>query len=359
MFRIRRAPPIRAALPVSLLALSVFLAAPAAYAAQGPVGLGTATSFAVLAGSGVTNTGPTTITGDVGTFPTPTETGFGSVTLHGTNHHGDAVTQAAKNDLVVAYNDAAGRKPVTNVPVELGGTTLPAGVYTSPTLGLTGTLSLDAKGNPDAQFIFQAASTLIAEANSRVLLLNGADPCRVVWKVGSSATFKTGTSFVGDVLALTSITAQTRATFQGRLLARNGAVTLDTNTITKANCAAPTSDGSTTPTTGGTTAGTNPSGGSDSAGSGTGTGSPTGTPAGTPTGNTGTPTGTGTPVGTPNGGTPNGGTPNGPPRTPYNQPPLASTGGQVLGLTTTGLALLTLGAVALAGGRRSRKAPAA
>ena len=110
----------------------MFLGAPSAYAAQGPVGLGTADSFAVLAGSGITNTGPTTITGDVGTFPTPSETGFGSITLNGTNHDGDAVTQGAKNDLVGAYNDAAGRTPVTNVPVELGGSTLLAGVYTSP-----------------------------------------------------------------------------------------------------------------------------------------------------------------------------------------------------------------------------------
>jgi type VI secretion system secreted protein VgrG len=359
MLPIRRARPYRAALTISMLGLLVLLAAPAAYAAQGPVGLGTATSFAVLAGSGITNTGPTTITGDVGTFPTPTETGFGSITLQGTNHRGDAVTQGAKQDLVVAYNDAAGRKPVTNVPVELGGRTLPAGVYTSPTLGLTGTLSLDAKGSPDAQFIFQAGSTLIAETNSRILLLNGADPCRVVWQVGSSATFKTGTSFVGDVLALTSITAQTRATFQGRLLARNGAVTLDTNTITKANCAPPATSTTTTSTTGGTTSTTNPSASSQpvrAAGPGSPTGTPAGAPTGTggaPTGDTGTPTGTGTPVGTPNR------TPDGPPGTPSVQPPLAATGAPILGLTGKGLGLLALGAIALLGGRRTRKAPIA
>ena len=188
-----------------VVAASVFLAATAAHAAQGPVGLGTADSFAVLAGAGITNTGATTITGDVGTFPTTSESGFGSVTIIGTNHAGDAVTQGAKNDLTTAYNDAAGRNPWTNVPVELGGSTLLAGVYRSGTFGLTGTLTLDAKGDPNAQFIFQAASTLITASNSRVLLLNGADPCRVVWKVGSSATFNTATRFVGDVLALASI----------------------------------------------------------------------------------------------------------------------------------------------------------
>src|SRR5688572_16121858 len=139
---------------IGLLGASVLLSASPAFAAQGHVGLGTADSFAVLAGSGITNTGPTTITGDVGTFPTPSETGFGSITLSGTNHAGDAVTQGAKSDLVAAYNDAAGRNPVTNVPVELGGSTLPEGVYTSPTFGLTGTLTLDAKGRPEAQFIF-------------------------------------------------------------------------------------------------------------------------------------------------------------------------------------------------------------
>jgi hypothetical protein len=238
-------------LPVMAIAAvtSILLGALPASAAQPPVGLGTAESFAVLAGSGITNTGPTTIKGDVGTFPTPSETGFGSITLTGTNHADDAVAQGAKNDLVTAYNDAAGRLPVTSVPVELGGTTLLAGVYSSGTLGLTGTLTLDAQGDPDAEFIFLAASTLIAEAGSRVVLINGANPCRVVWKVGSSATFKTSSSFVGDVLAQISITANTAATFQGRLLARDGAVTLDTNTITGASCTGPLGGGG-TPTTG-------------------------------------------------------------------------------------------------------------
>jgi hypothetical protein len=205
-----------APLAVIVLCVSMLLASSPAYAAQEPVGLGTAESFAILAGSGITNTGPTTITGDIGTFPTPTESGFGSITLIGTNHAGDAVTAGAKDDLVTAYNDAAGRTPATDQAVELGGKTLKAGVYKSGTFGLTGTLTLDAEGNTDATFIFQAATTLIAETNSRMVLLNGVDPCRVVWQVGSSATFKVGTRFVGDVLALTSITAQTGATFEGR-----------------------------------------------------------------------------------------------------------------------------------------------
>ncbi|HWL36409.1 MAG TPA: ice-binding family protein [Frankiaceae bacterium] len=233
--------------PPALAALVLVLAATPA-AAGDPVGLGTAKAFAVLAGSGITNTGATTITGDVGTFPTTAQTGFSSVTLVGTNHRGDAVTQGAKDDLVTAYDDAAGRTPATPHVVELGGKTLLAGVYTNEAFGLTGTLTLDAQGVADAQFVFQMGSTLITEVDSRVLLINGASPCRVVWQVGSSATFKTGTRFAGDVLAYTSVSAQTGATFAGRLLARNGAVTLQRNTITNAACHTPAATASPTPT---------------------------------------------------------------------------------------------------------------
>src|SRR5437879_4016810 len=115
---------------VLCVTFSFFLTAVTA-SAQAPVPLGTAAPFAVLAGSGITNTGPTTITGDVGTHPTPAQTGFGSVTLSGTNHGSDAVTQGAKTDLVTAYNDAAGRLSVTTVATELGGQNLVAGVYNS------------------------------------------------------------------------------------------------------------------------------------------------------------------------------------------------------------------------------------
>lgn len=222
---------------VALLGAALLTATLPAGAVESGVPLGTAGSFAVLAGSGITNTGATTITGDIGTFPTSAETGIDSITLIGTDHAGDAVTQGAKDALVTAYDDAFGRTPATSVPVELGGTTLTSGVYTAPTFGLTGVLTLDSGGDPDAMFVFQAGSTLITEVDSRVLLI-GVDPCRVVWQVGSSATFKTGTDFVGDVMAHTSVTAQTEATFQGRLLALNGAVTLDTNTITRADCLA-------------------------------------------------------------------------------------------------------------------------
>lgn len=205
--------------------------------AQPPVNLGTAGNFAVLAGSGITNTGPTTITGDVGTFPTTTEVGFGSITLIGTNHGGDAVTQVAKTDLTTAYNDAAGRVPAIAVAGDLGGLTLVPGVYKSASsLGLTGTLTLDAQGDPNAVFIFQMGSTLTTASGSNVSLINGAQSCNVFWQVGSSATLGTGSTFRGNILALTSITATTGVIVDGRLLAMNGAVTLDANTITRSLC---------------------------------------------------------------------------------------------------------------------------
>jgi hypothetical protein len=221
---------------LSLLLLQTFAFTAGNFAsAAGPstVLLGTASGFSVLAGSGITNTGPTTIYGDVGTYPTPSETGFGSVTIVGTNHGADAVTQQAKTDLLTAYNDAAGRTPVTTIPTELGGSTLIPGVYNSAagTFGITGTVTLDGEGDPNAVFIFQMESTLITASSSVVSLINGARACNVFWQVGSSATIGTSSSFVGTIMALTSITLTTGATVDGRVLALNGAVTMDTNTI--------------------------------------------------------------------------------------------------------------------------------
>jgi hypothetical protein len=241
---------------VALAGLLIALPAGFAGAAQAPIDLGTAASFSVLAGAGITNTGPTTIAGDVGTFPTPAEAGFGTITLGGANHDGDAVTQQAKTDLTTAYNTAAGSGPPTAVATELGGTTLTPGVYNSPTLGLTGTLTLNTLGDPNAVFVFQAASTLITATNSSVIVLNGAQACNVYWQVGSSATLGVTSHLIGSVLASSSITATTGATIQGRLLAQNGAVTLDSNTLTNNNCVATptTSPTTTTPTPTPTTA---------------------------------------------------------------------------------------------------------
>jgi uncharacterized repeat protein (TIGR01451 family) len=205
-----------------------------ASAATTPVPLGTAANFAVLAGSTITNTGATTITGDLGLSPGTSVTGFPPGTVSGTEDIADAVAVQAKNDLSTAYNDAAAETVTATIPTELGGTTVTPGVYNSAagTFGITGTLTLDAQGNPNAIFIFQAASTLITAGASNVVLINGAQASNVFWVVGSSATLGTNSTLQGSILALTSITVTTGTTIDGRALARNGAVTLDTNQIT-------------------------------------------------------------------------------------------------------------------------------
>ena len=222
----------------------VMLSVPAKVsAAQPTVNLGSTSSYAVLAGSAITNTGPTTINGDaggdVGLFPGTSFTGRADVTMSGTAHLNDAAARVAKVDLGIAYNDAAGRLPVTRIPTELGGTTLTPGVYDSAdgTFQITGNLTLNAQGDPDGVFIFLAASTLVTASNSNVTLTNSARYCRIFWKVGSSATLGTDSHLAGHVFAQASITANTRASVQGQLLALTGAVTLDTNTITNGLCA--------------------------------------------------------------------------------------------------------------------------
>jgi len=221
-------------LPAGLILAMASLLPPADVVAQLPVNLNSASPFAVLAGAGITITGATTIAGDIGTFPTTSITGFENVTLNGINHAGDAVTQAAKLDLLAAYNDATGRTATTTYgPIfDLGGLTLQSGVYNDPTsFGLTGTLTLDALGDSNAVWIFQAGSTLITSANSVVNLVGGAQASNIFWQVGSSATLGVGTDFAGNILASESITMNTGAMIDGGLYALNGAVTLDGNTI--------------------------------------------------------------------------------------------------------------------------------
>ena len=198
------------------------------------VPLGTAANFAVLAGSTITNTGPTTINGDLGLSPGTSVTGFPPGQVNGTIHAADSVALQAQADLTTAYNDAAARPATATIPTELGGTTQTPGVYDSAagTFGITGTLTLDAQGDPNAVFIFQAASTLITASASNVDLVDGAPASNVFWVVGSSATLGTSSTLQGNILALTSITVTTGTTIDGRALARNGAVTLDTDTIT-------------------------------------------------------------------------------------------------------------------------------
>jgi hypothetical protein len=199
------------------------------------VNLGTAANFAILAGSTITNTGVSSITGDIGLSPGTAVTGFPPGALIGAFHLADATAATAKLDLTAAYNDIAGRTGAITVPTELGGTTLPPGVYNSAsgTFGITGTLTLDAQNNPNAVFIFQAASTLITASSSKVVLINGAQVDNVFWKVGSSATLGTYSIFKGNILAQASITVTTGTVIDGRALTQTAAVTLDTDTIIK------------------------------------------------------------------------------------------------------------------------------
>jgi hypothetical protein len=242
-------------------AATLALIAGVVFAAQPPVGLGTSSSFAILAGQAVTNTGPSTINGNLGVSPGTAVTGFPPGTVNGTTHSADAVAAQAQLDLTAAYNDAAGRTPAVAVPADLTGLTLTPGVYRNASaLGLAGAVTLNAQGNANAVFIFQAGSTLITGSGSTVNLINGAQPCNVFWQVGSSATLGTTTTFVGNIMALTSVSMNNGVTLTGRALARNGSVTMINDTVNAANCAT------------GTTVGT---GGTGAAGSGGGGGGAT------------------------------------------------------------------------------------
>jgi Ice-binding-like/IPTL-CTERM motif len=197
------------------------------------VSLGTAANFGVLAGSAVTNTGPTVVTGNVGVFPGTAISGFppGSI-VSGFQHSADTVAQQAQADLTTAYNDAAGRPFCTMIAGGLlgagGATTLGPGVYCMGAGSLTGTLTLNGAG----VYIFQMASSLTTASSSSIALTNGAASCGVWWQVTSSATIGTSTAMVGNILALTSITMNTNATLDGRALARNALVSLASNTVT-------------------------------------------------------------------------------------------------------------------------------
>jgi hypothetical protein len=194
-------------------------------------------NFSVLAGTTVTNTGSTVVSGDVGVCPGTAVTGFPPGSTGGTIHLADGVASLAQATLTAGYIDAAGRAGGTSVAGDLVGQTLTSGVYTSTSsLADSGDLTLDAQGNPSAVFIFQIASTLTTGSGSHIILANGAKACNVFWQVGSSATLGTNSVFNGNIMALTSITITTGVNLQGRALARNGAVTLDTDVITGCTC---------------------------------------------------------------------------------------------------------------------------
>ena len=244
-----------------------------------PTSLGTAQNFSVLAGTTVTNTGPSTLSRSLGVSPGSAVTGFppGQVLAPGAEHAGDATAAHAQSDLTDAYLTLAGQSCTSNPAVELSGLTLKSGVYCfSSEAQLSGTLILDAEGDSAAAFVFLIGSKLTTAPGARVELRNGALPCNVFWQVGSSATIGTTTAFVGNILALTSISLQTGASLAGRALARNGAVTLDSNKIASDCALVSGGDGGTPGGDGGTPAGDGGTPGGD---------------GGTPAGDGGTPGG--------------------------------------------------------------------
>ena len=226
-----------------------------AQAAESAVGLGNAGSFAVLANSTVTNTGPTVVSGDVGVYAGSAVIGFSAATtdgkvINGTLHQTDTLSGLAQHDLVTAYDDAANRTPMQPGLTALDGKILVPGVYSGDVLQLNGgTLTL--KGTANDVFIFQTVHGLNVKSGSKVALIGGASACNVFWKVGSSATIGTTASFVGTVMAQASISVDNAATVSGRLLARTGAVTMINDLITRPTSCATTAVGSpATPVTG-------------------------------------------------------------------------------------------------------------
>jgi Ice-binding-like len=230
-------------LALALLAAIACGAAPIAAQAATPVSLGTAQSFVVLAGATVTNTGPSVLNGDLGVAPGTALVGFGlPAVVNGATHSADAVAAQAQLDLTTAYNVAAGEPvaPANDLTgTDLGNRVLKAGAYRfTSSAQLTGPLTLDAEGDPAAQFVFEIASSLTTASASSVVLLNGANPCNVFWQVGSSATLGTTTAFQGNLMALASISLNNGASVIGRVLARNGQVSLINNVLDSSRCTA-------------------------------------------------------------------------------------------------------------------------
>ena len=253
---------IRGLAVVMLLSASVSLFSPGEPAAAGivpTVPMGTAANYSVLAATTVTNTNMSVLAESVGLSPGSSIVGFppGIVLPPATIDAASAVTIQAQNDLTAAYLDAAGRGvEFTLTNPDLVAQLLVPGVYAAAAkapLQLSGQLVLDGGGDPTAVFIFQTDSTLITSSASTIALINGASECNVFWQVGSSATLGSGSTFVGNILALTSITVESSVVVHGRALVRNGAVTLDNSVFDQPSCAPSTATVAPTTTTAGAT----------------------------------------------------------------------------------------------------------
>ncbi len=260
---------------VAIASVFAFLVIPVAAQAD-PVNPATVTPFVVLGGSTVTNSGTSVLNGDLGVFPGTALTGFDTAVVNGATHENNGVAKQAQADLIVAYDAAAGQAvPPGNelTGTDLGERTLSAGTYRyTSSAQLTGALTLDAEGDSSAEFVFQIASALTTAPASSVVLVNGASPCNVYWQVGSSATLDTTTVFQGNLMALTDISLNNGAAVFGRVLARNGQVSLIDNVLDGSMCGtgsteSPTSPSPTTaPSSGPGTSGDAPSTGAGQAG---------------------------------------------------------------------------------------------
>lgn len=236
--RVRRQAVAGTAIGASVLLAVALVGQSPAYAADAPVGLGTAAAYSVLGGTTVTNTGATTLAGELGVNAGSAITGFPPGVATGATHAGDKPAGQAQLDLTTAYDDAAGRAVTASVAGDLVGQTLLPGVYkSSGPLAVSGALTLDGQGNPNSVFIFQVASDLVTASASNIVLTNSAQACNIYWQVGRSATLGDHSKFKGSILALTSITATTGAAVDGRALARNGQVALQSNVFTMSGCA--------------------------------------------------------------------------------------------------------------------------
>jgi Ice-binding-like/IPT/TIG domain len=284
---------LSAGLAAALLLAPAGVSAAAPPLSPPPVNLGTAGSYSVLTGPNVSNTGATTLAGNLGVSDTSgVVTGDSDITVGGDRHIGDDAAAGAQADANSAYTTAAGLTSTPLKAVELGGTKPAPGVYSNETLGLTGTLTLDANNDPNAYWVFQAGKTLITGVNSSVNLTGGADPCRIFWQIGSAATLDTGTAFAGTILASAAITLAQGVHVNGRLLGQTAGITLINDTIDGANCGSTGTGGTTTPAS--SPASSAPSTGGSTTG---GSGGPSSTPTTATPADTSTPAPATTPAG--------------------------------------------------------------